>query len=315
MHLSLTVGLPSVKGTDAAPPAAPTTTPREPNMSSAAPVPVSAALSAPVPVPEAADAALLSAVTRAVEDAGATLRDRWTRHARGVSLAEVVGALQANDDAVLAVLREPLLQARPGSRWAEDELAGGALPPGEWWVVDPAEGNINHVHGMADWAVTATLVRDNRPELTVVHLPLTGDTYTATAGGGARRNGRPLTVSARTDLAAALTGTGQAKPGEDARTLRRIGDSVTAMLLNGLVVRVSVPATLQLVHVAAGSTDAFWQFSDVRSGLVAGALLVSEAGGTVTDLAGAPWTPASRDFLAAAPGVHAAARAVLAPLA
>ncbi|MFK0190278.1 inositol monophosphatase family protein [Kitasatospora sp. NPDC090308] len=266
-------------------------------------------------MPFAADTTLLPEVTAAVKSAGRTLRDRHTPHARGVSLDEIVAEIHANDDAVLDVLREPLLRARPGSRWAEDELAGGALPSGEWWVVDPAEGNINHVHGMDDWAVTATLVRDNRPVLTVVHLPLTGHTYTAVAGGGARLDGRPLAVSAKTDLGAALVGTGQARPGEDERTFRRIGDSVTAMLVNGLVVRVSVPATMQLIHVAAGRTDAFWQFSDVRSGLVAGALLVSEAGGTVTDLAGEPWTAGSRDFLAAAPGLHAAALDVLSPLA
>jgi len=256
-------------------------------------------------------ATLLSEVTGAVQAAAATLRERYTTEARGVSLSEIVQEIHANDAAVLAVLREPLLRARQGSRWVEDELAGGALPPGEWWVVDPAEGNINHVHGMSDWAVTATLVRDNQPVLTVVHLPLTGDTYTATAGGGAHLNGRPLTVSAKDDLGAALIGTGQARPGESTDTFRRIGASVTAMLTAGLVVRVSVPATLQLIHVAAGRMDAFWQFSDVRSGLVAGALLVSEAGGTVTDLEGKPWNAGSHDFLAAAPGIHAPALDVL----
>ncbi|AXI80474.1 inositol monophosphatase family protein [Peterkaempfera bronchialis] len=261
------------------------------------------------------DNALLATVADAVRSAGATLRDRYTPHARGVGLDEIVHEIHANDAAVLEVLKAPLLAARPGSQWAEDELAGGALPGGEWWVVDPAEGNINHVHGMADWAVTATLVRDNRPVLTVVHLPLTGDTYTALAGLGAELNGTALRVSAKTDLGAALIGTGQAKPGEDERALRKIGDSVTAMLVNGLVVRVSVPATLQLIQVAAGRMDAFWQFSDVRSGLVAGALLVAEAGGTVTDTDGRPWTLAGRDFIAAAPGIHAAAVKVLAPLA
>jgi myo-inositol-1(or 4)-monophosphatase len=250
------------------------------------------------------DATLLSAVTAVMKEAGVTLRERYTTHARGVSLEEVVGEIHANDDAVLAVMRERLLKLRPGSRWVADELAGGALPPGEWWVCDPAEGNINHVHGMPDWAVTATLVRDNQPVLTVVHLPLTGDTYTATAGGGAHLNGRRLTVSAKDDLGAALIGTGQARPGESTDTFRRIGASVTAMLTAGLVVRVSVPATLQLIHVAAGRMDAFWQFSDVRSGLAAGALLVTEAGGTVTDLDGKPWKAGSRDFLAAAPGIH-----------
>jgi myo-inositol-1(or 4)-monophosphatase len=90
-----------------------------------------------------------------------------------------------------------------------------------------------------------------------------------------------------------------------------MGATVTAMLINALVVRVSVPATLQLVHVASGRMDAFWQFSDVRSGLLPGALLVAEAGGTVTDTRGEPWTLAGGDFLACAPGLHAQAVGVL----
>ncbi|MFI7355929.1 inositol monophosphatase family protein [Streptomyces avidinii] len=248
--------------------------------------------------------AVLERTVTAVKAAGALLRERHDVGARPGDLDEVVRAIHANDEAVLALIKQPLLTARPGSRWAEDELASGLLPAGEWWVVDTAEGNINHIHGMGEWGVTATLVRDNAPLLTVVHLPLTGDTYTAVQGGGALLNGESLRTSAKTDLRAALVGTGQAKPGEDEEALRRMGASVTAMLINALVVRVSVPATMQLIHVAAGHMDAFWQFSDVRSGLLPGALLVSEAGGTVTDTRGEPWTLASSDFLASAPGLH-----------
>src|SRR5215207_4520913 len=86
------------------------------------------------PMPFDAGTTLMSEVTAAVKAAGVTLRDRYTPQARGVSLDEVVDEIHANDDAVLDVLREPLLRARQGSQWAEDELAGGALPPGEWWV-------------------------------------------------------------------------------------------------------------------------------------------------------------------------------------
>ncbi len=79
------------------------------------------------------------------------------------------------------------------------------------------------------------------------------------------------------------------------------------MLNAALVVRVSVPATLQLIQVAAGRMDVFWQYSQVRSGLLAGALLVEEAGGILTDIQGRPWSLTSKDFLASAPGLHAAA--------
>lgn len=251
------------------------------------------------------DTELLNEVVPIVEAAGALLQKRFTTEPpRLNNFDEILTAIYANDEAVLEILREPLLAARPGSGWVEDELAGGALRSGEWWVTDPAEGNINHIHGLTDWCVTATLVRDNRPVLTVVHLPLVGTTYTAVAGGGAHQDGVPLRPSGKTSLEGALVGTGQARPGESAETYRLLGGSVTAMLAAGSVLRVSVPATLQLVQVAAGRMDAFWQYSDVRSGLVAGALLVTEAGGVLTDVQGVPWTVGSAHLLAAAPGVH-----------
>ncbi|WP_181770643.1 inositol monophosphatase family protein [Amycolatopsis pittospori] len=254
---------------------------------------------------------VLPAVVAVVKAAGERLLKRYDVDARPGDFGEIVREIDANDEAILEVVKEPLLRTRPGSRWAEDELAGGPLPEGEWWVVDTAEGNINHIHGMGEWSVTATLVRDNVPVLAVVHVPLTGETYTAVRGGGAHLDGVPLRVSAKSELKAALVGTGQAKPGEKEEDLRRMGSSVTAMLLDALVVRVSVPATMQLIHVAAGRMDVFWQFSDVRSGLLPGALLVAEAGGMVTDTRGEPWTLASKDFLASAPGLHARAVTVL----
>ncbi|MFT7841221.1 inositol monophosphatase family protein [Saccharothrix sp. BKS2] len=193
----------------------------------------------------------------------------------------------------------------------EDELGGGDLPPGEWWVVDPAEGNVNHLRGLPGWAVTATLVRGNRPVLTAVHLPLTGETYTASAGGGAHLDGRPLRVSDTEDLGLGLVATSQARPDEDEAVVRRVGVSITAMLSTALVVRASVPATLHLLTVAAGRVDAFWQFAGARADLLPGALLVTEAGGRVSDAGGRPWTPGGESSLAAAPGVHGQAVAAL----
>ena len=259
----------------------------------------------------ASDADLLVQTASAVRDAGAVLRERFGDVTCHRTREELMHALAANDDVALAVLRPRLTPLCPEARWVEDELAAGALPAGEWWVVDPAEGNINHLHGLPEWAVTATLVRDNEPVLTAVHLPLTGQTYTALAGAGAHVDGQPLRVSQARDLGLSLVATSQARPDEDARVVRRVGDSITAMLLNALVVRTSVPATLHLLNVAAGRVDAFWQFAGARADLLGGALLVAEAGGRISDAAGRLWTPASDSFLAAAPGVHAAAVASL----
>ncbi|MER6182002.1 inositol monophosphatase family protein [Streptomyces sp. NPDC001652] len=252
----------------------------------------------------ASDADLLAQTAIAVRAAGSALRDRFGDVVRYQTREELMRALAANDDAALDILRPRLALMRPDARLVEDELAGGALPPGEWWVLDPAEGNVNHLHALPEWAVTATLVRDNQPVLTAVHLPLTGETYTALAGAGAHLDGRPMHVSQTTDLGLGLVATSQARPDEDDKVVRRIGSSITAMLFDALVVRTSVPATLHLLNVAAGRIDAFWQFAGARADLLPGALLVAEAGGRISDAEGRPWTPESESFVAAAPGVH-----------
>ncbi len=263
------------------------------------------------------DGALLAAAVAAVRAAGAVMLARFDAQTRTPDdLAGVVRAIHANDDASLAVARRLLEQARPGAGWVDDELEGGALPDGEWWVFDPVEGNVNHVHGQVEWGISATLVRDNQPVLTAVYEPVADRLYTAVQGSGAAYvNGVPMRASTKTELKAAIVTTGQARPGETADTYRRLGASVTAMLNAALVVRMTVPATFQLGQVAAGQIDGFWQYSDVRSGLAAGALLVAEAGGRVTDTQGRPWTLASVDFLASAPGVHREAVQALAEVA
>ena len=259
--------------------------------------------------------ALLPFVVDAVKAAGSTLSERFAgTGAPRSNVPLLIAAIDANDAAVEVALRAALLASRPGSGWVEDEEAGGELPPGEWWVADPVEGNVNHVHGGAGWGVTAALVRDGVPVLAVVYEPLRERLYTATDGGGAWCNGVRLQVSDKQDLRAALVGTGQARPGEGAAVHAAIGASVQTMLDAALLVRMAVPATFEIVEVASGRMEAFWQYTQVRSGLAAGVLLVVEAGGVVTDTHGRPWDFASEDILLAAPGVHAAVVGALASI-
>lgn len=236
---------------------------------------------------------------------------RFTGSSALVGGQEMIAAIHAGDDESLGVMRPLLEAARPDAGWVEDELDSGGLPAGEWWVTDPLEGAINFVHGIPDWGVTATLVRDNAPVLAVVYLPLQNAMYTAIEGGGAFLDGEPLRVSHKDDLAASFVGTGQASPRETTETFALIGRTLTTMMDAAAVTRSSVPPTLQLIHLAAGRMDVFWQHSAVRSGLLPGALLVREAGGTVTDIHGSPWTLDSDDFLCAAPLVHTQASRVL----
>ncbi|MEU4243173.1 inositol monophosphatase family protein [Actinoplanes sp. NPDC026619] len=253
---------------------------------------------------------MLEATITAVHEAGQQLPLIGSRPSTAEAL---MAALRVNDDAVTAVLRPALTAALPGSGWNTDEHGAGAMPDGDWWVVDPVGGNLHALYGMADWNIGVSLVRDGRPVLAVLHFPAAGETFTAVAGQGALLNGVPTHVSEKTDLSVALAGTGQAKPNRDPANAQRVGAAIAAMMQNALYVRASVPVSHQLAQVAAGRMDLHWQFDNLRSH-IAPVLIAQEAGATVTDFDGKPWQLTSDGYLAAAPGLHAAALDVLRPL-
>jgi myo-inositol-1(or 4)-monophosphatase len=265
----------------------------------------------PIPVPAAEYADLLSPVVKAATAAGGRLLAEFSPRARPGSRADMARVGRHTEELVLGELRPELASLLPGAGWVEDDLETKPLPPGEWWVVDAVEGAVNYVHGLPEWAVTVSLMRDGRPTLTVVRQPVGDLTYTAVLGGGAQLNGRSLRASAKTSLDAAIAVTGQAEVGQD-DTYRRIGESVTAMLGQALLVRTSVPSTFPMLLLAAGQSDVFWQYEPVLPGVAAGALLITEAGGVVSRIDGSPWSPGSHDILAAAPGLHQAAVGALA---
>ncbi|WP_248704755.1 inositol monophosphatase family protein [Curtobacterium sp. MWU13-2055] len=226
---------------------------------------------------------------------------------------ELTAALAANDDAVTASLRPALLAALPGSQWTADEHGEGPMPAGDWWVVDPVGGNLNAIQGTPDWNIGVSLVREGRVVLAALHSPAVSETFTAIAGAGAFLNGARLSVSSKTDLALALTGTGQARPSSDPAHADLRGRAIAAMMRSALAARQSIPVGQHLTQVAAGRADVHWQFENLRSH-IAPVLIAIEAGAVVSDLNGDPWSITSEGYVAAAPGVHAAALAILGAL-
>ena len=210
------------------------------------------------------------------------------------------------EELVLAELRPELARLRPEAGWVDDDLETTPLPPGEWWVVDAVEGAVNYVHGLPEWAVTVTLLRNGRPVLTVVRQPAGDLTYTAVRGAGAYLNGRPAAHvrqdgPGRRDRRHRPGGGG---PGRHLPTNRRIGHRPARPGAAGPDV-----GAVYLPDAAGRGrpADLFWQYEPVLPGVAAGALLITEAGGTVSRIDGSAWGPGSPDILAAAPGLHQAA--------
>ncbi len=254
---------------------------------------------------------LLPHVVQIVAEAGERLAARYSEHNRVADESTLLAALRANEEASAPTLTTALTRLRPEATWLAKDLESASLPPGEFWVADAVEGNINHVHGLPQWCVSVTLVAESRPVLTVVRQPTLGRTFTAVRGGGAWLNGRRLQVSPTSSLTTAVVATGQAEAGQTG-TYEQIGSSITAMLHSALVVQAIIPSTFPLLFVASGQYDAFWQYEPTLPGVAAGILLAEEAGGVVSRIDGRPWATGSSDILVTTPLLHQATVAVLA---
>ena len=164
----------------------------------------------------------------------------------------------------------------------------GVLPPGGLWIVDPLDGTVNYAHRYPTWGVSISLVVGGRVEVAVTHDPMRGDTYWAERGRGAWCDGRRLQVSTVAHLGEALLMTGfpyNRAAGED-NNLAEFG----AIMPRVHGVRRAGAAVLDLAHVADGRLEGYWEKHLRPWDWAAGWLLVEEAGGTVSDLEGHPWS-------------------------
>jgi myo-inositol-1(or 4)-monophosphatase len=149
------------------------------------------------------------------------------------------------------------------------------------WIVDPLDGTTNYAHGLPIFCVSIALEIDGRLALGVVYDPNRGECFVAERGRGASLNGDALAVSATPALAESLLSTGYQY---DIRSTTRNNLSEhAAVLLRAHSVREIGSAVLNLAYVAAGRLDGFWELSLGAWDVAAGALLVEEAGGRVTD--------------------------------
>ena len=184
-----------------------------------------------------------------------------------------------------AILLEGLATAFPGEPvLAEEGDVGGIASAGTVWLVDPLDGTTNFVHGQPPFAVSMARVRDGALEIGMIYAPYLRELFWGAAGCGAELGGRRLAVSRRRELDESLLATGfpydvRTNPHNNLREWAHL-----AVRCQGL--RRAGAASLDLAYVAAGRFDGFWEFRLHPWDLAAGALLVLEAGGRVTDPSG-----------------------------
>ncbi|MDI3316409.1 MAG: inositol monophosphatase family protein [Bacillota bacterium] len=179
----------------------------------------------------------------------------------------------------------------------------GALPwaRGWCWVVDPLDGTNNYLHGIPFFAVSMALLEDGRLRYGLTLDPVRGERFEAWPGGGAWLGERPLHVSREERIPFSLVATGFPF---DRRGHRRNLDRLAAVADRVQNVRTLGSAALALAYVAAGRLEAFWELHLAPWDMAAGALLVREAGGSVSDADGRPFRLEGGTVLAGAPAVH-----------
>lgn len=208
-----------------------------------------------------------------------------------------------------------ILEALPAGDAVIAEESGERPGGGRQWLVDPLDGTVNFLHGIPFWAVSIALLEDGELAAGVVHAPALQLTFAAARGAGTTLNGRPVRVSSTTDLAEAIVVTGF--PYERARladnnldNIPRVGPAVGGIRRLG-------SAALDLALVSCGRMDVFWELHLNPWDVAAGALLVREAGGCVSDFRGEQGVERvlwGRNVVASNGPLHEPLRGLLAPL-
>ncbi len=225
------------------------------------------------------------------------MSDAARKAARGLNrdfgeLAELQVAKKAPADFVSAadlkaeqVIFETLSKARPGYGFLGEERGMiEGTDKTHTWIVDPLDGTTNFLHAIPHFAINIALQRDGAVVAALTHNPVTNETFWAEKGKGCFVNDHRLRVAARQRLDESIVATGipflgHGQHAKFLKELHQVSQRVAGVRRFGA-------ASLDLAWVAAGRYDAFWE-RDLKSwDLAAGLLLVTEAGGKVTDAEG-----------------------------
>ncbi|HEX5062116.1 MAG TPA: inositol monophosphatase family protein [Kofleriaceae bacterium] len=238
---------------------------------------------------------LLAIGSRAARAAGELLRTARPEHIRGKSTAkDLVTEWDVRSEETIRAILEPTGIAVMG------EEKDGTRRGDTHWIVDPIDGTVNFAHGLPLWCVSIALEQAGELTVGVVYAPLLDWWFEATRGGGARDGaGTVLHVSECPSLDKAMLATGFpyiATTAENYAEWEHFSRAATCRRLGA--------AALDLCLVARGWFDGYWERDLQAWDMAAGALIVVEAGGTVTNTLGARFDVHSGEAVASNGAIH-----------
>jgi myo-inositol-1(or 4)-monophosphatase len=232
--------------------------------------------------------------------AGALLRDGLAHH-RTIELKSAFDLVTDMDRASEDLIVSAITAEFPDHAILAEE--SGAIGEADLtWLIDPLDGTNNYAHGFPYFCVSLGLWRGRTPLLGVLYNPMLDELFSATAGGGAQCNGRPIHVSETATIGAALISTGfpysyATTPENNLREFDRMQSRCQGVRRGGA-------AALDLAYVAMGRLDAHWEMRLKPWDTGAAALLVLEAGGRLSNWRGEPWHPWVDRLIASNSRIH-----------
>jgi myo-inositol-1(or 4)-monophosphatase len=170
------------------------------------------------------------------------------------------------------------------------------------WIVDPIDGTTNFIHGFPFYTVSIALAYKGEVIVGVVYDPSSDELFVAEKGKGAYVHGKKMQVSADDKLSNSLIATGFPSDRNTALPINLKGiQSIAPKVRN---IRSAGSAALHLAYVADGRLSGFWEIGLNSWDIAAGALLIQESGGTITDTEGKPYSLAVRNVIGSNTLIH-----------
>ncbi len=171
------------------------------------------------------------------------------------------------------------------------------------WIIDPLDGTTNFAHGYPHFCISIALERDGEIILGLVYDPLRRECFRAVLGQGASLNGAPIRTSRTQELDKSLLATGFPYDQRDNADLYLT--FFKAFMTRTQGIRRNGAAALDLCYVACGRVDGFWELKLRPWDTAAGSLMVTEAGGKISNFAGGPFSIWGAEALASNHAIHA----------
>ncbi|ACH38528.1 histidinol-phosphate phosphatase, putative [Citrifermentans bemidjiense Bem] len=244
---------------------------------------------------------VLDTATTAAREAGALQKERlWSEHT--LSYKGEVDLVTEVDRACEELIVNRISGVFPGHSFLAEENQYPEGDPGLRWIVDPLDGTTNYAHGFPWFCVSIAFEKEGEILAGVVYHCMMDELFSAAKGEGAFLNGRRILVSQRAPLRQSLIATGF--PYDIARDNENNFENFIELQLAARGVRRAGAAALDLACVAAGRLDGYWECKLKPWDVAAGTLLVQEAGGKVTNHAGAPYSVYDHRILASNGAIH-----------